>query len=369
MLSEQIIGRKLHLHFNGITTKDQFQTLVLNMWQDLDNGIEMSIVIFREICFELWCCFYSHINISNTKSRNRAEENTRNLLKFTDKDQFEISWKNGIYKTLANLVLDQNRHINLSIDTFDDFENVLHSWQSTGIQINPRKVIDTIASKMKESGSSTDLDTIERCTQIIGPYTSNHKMFGTYYNHSQKFWMNKLSKIEVKKEIIERSNRSRMTINDKFPRDYQLALLFKRYHDAVCVICGNKGSEANIEVSHKIPLNLGSDNFAFDLPINMELLCHSCHKRYEANFDKEYGISEDKNIFVKEMHDSQLRNSPWAEFIDQKAFKSVEKPKIDYSGKVKCIDCRRQYTGVELCKNCGNAVLPVENPFFRRWKK
>jgi len=367
--SHQIVGRKLHLHFNEITTKDQFQTLVMKMWKDLDNSEEMSIVIFREICFELWCCFYSHINISNTESRNKAEDNTRNLLKFTDKDQFEVSWKTGIYKTIANLVMDKNRHLSLSINTFEDFENLLESWQSTGIHINPRKVIDTLDIKMRENGSSNDLAMIERCTQIVGPYTSNHKMFGAYYNHSQKFWMNKLSKPEVKKVIIERSNRSRYTIDGKVPRDYQLALLFKKYHDAVCVICGDKGSGANIEVSHKIPLSLGSDKFGFDLPINMELLCHSCHKRYESQFDKDYEKSNDKNKFVKVMHESQLRNSPWAEFMSSEAFEILEKPKIDYSGKVKCIECRRQYTGVELCKKCGNAVLPTEDSFFKNWKK
>ena len=111
------------------------------------------------------------------------------------------------------------------------------------------------------------------------------------------------------------------------------------------------------------------DNFAFDSPINMELLCHTCHKRYEAKFDKDYKKSKDPSKFLERKHKSQLRNSPWSKFIDLGTPRKKKAPRIDYSGKLKCINCRRQYKGVELCKKCGGAVRPIEDPLFKNWKK
>ncbi len=359
----------MHSRFNDIPSKDEFQSLVQAYWVQLGETEKISLDNFRRICFELWCSFYSHSDISVAKQRNAAEEQTRNLIKFTDSDQFAGPWERGIYRTIANLVIGKRTKLNLSIETFEEFEHLLKSWQSTGVQINPRKVVDMLAKKTEEGGHAGDLDVMERYANIVGPYTSNHKMFGDYYNHSQKFWLSKLSRTEIKEKIIERAQRARIPVDGRLARDYQLALLFKKYYEAECVTCGAKGHKAQIEVSHKIPLSLGVDNFALDSPINMELLCHTCHKRYEAKFDKDYKKSKDPSKFLERKHKSQLRNSPWSKFIDLGTPQKKKAPRIDYSGKLKCINCRRQYKGVELCKKCGGAVRPIEDPLFKNWKK
>ena len=38
----------------------------------------------------------------------------------------------------------------------------------------------------------------------------------------------------------------------------------KKYYSSVCIICG---SNKRIEISHKIPLKLGHENYGFDLPL------------------------------------------------------------------------------------------------------
>ena len=368
---EQEVGRRLHVRFDSISNKDEFQSLVHALWIELGGDEEITVRNFCNICFELWCCFYNHLDISDKISRDTAEEKVRNLIKFTDQDQFSKPWEKGIYKTIASLVIGKNENLNLSIDNSEDFENMLKSWQSTGININPRKVVNTLARFTADSGFEEDTDVLERHSNIVGPYTTNHKMFGEYYNHSQKLWMKKLSKPEVKEKIIERSNRNRVAANDKSARDYQLAALFKKYYadNLVCVVCGTKGTTSQIEVSHKIPLSLGVDNFAFDSPINMELLCHPCHKRYEADFDKKYAKKANKEEFVESIYKSQLRNNPWAKFIKKDIFKIPDKKEFSFKGKVKCIDCRRIYNDVELCKKCNGAVKPADDPFFKTWKK
>jgi len=368
---EQEVGRRLHVRFDSISDKDEFQSLVQALWIELGGDEEITLRNFCNIGFELWCCFYNHLDISDKKSRDIAEEKVRNLIKFTDLNQFSKPWQKGIYKTIASLVIGKNEHLNLSINNSEDFENMLKSWQSTGIQINPRKVVDTLERFTIDSGYDQDPDVLERYSDIVGPYTTNHKMFGEFYNQTEKLWMKKLSKTEVKEKIIERSNRRRITANGKSARDFQLAVLFKKYYadNRVCVVCGTKGKESPIEVSHKIPLSLGVDNFAFDSPINMELLCHSCHKRYEKDFDKRYAEKENKKEFVEGIHKSQLRNSPWSKLINKNIFQIQEKKEFSFKGKVKCIDCRRIYNDVELCKKCGGAVKPVKDPSFKTWRK
>ena len=218
----------MHSRFNDIPTKDEFQSLVQAYWVQLGETEEIDLDNFRRICFELWCSFYSHSDISVAKQRNAAEEQTRNLIKFTDTDQFAGPWERGIYRTIANLVIGKRSKLNLSIETFEEFEYLLKSWQSTGVQINPRKVVDMLARKTEEGGYAGDLDVMERYANIVGPYTSNHKMFGDYYNHSQKFWLSKLARTEIKEKIIERAQRARVPVDGKLARDYQLALLFKK---------------------------------------------------------------------------------------------------------------------------------------------
>ena len=364
---EREIGRRLNSRFDRITSKEEFQSMVKGYWIQLGDKEDMGLGNFQRICFELLCCFYGHIDISDSKSRNLAEEKTRKLIKFTDKDQFAGPWERTIYRSLANLVIGKRSRLNLTIDSFEEFENLVNSWQSTGLQLNPRKVIDMLARKTEEGGHDKDPEVLERYSNIVGPYTTNHRLFGEYYNHSSKFWLNKLSRSEIKEKIIERANRTRMAVDGKFPRDYQLSLLFKKYYKAECVTCGAKGPKAQIEVSHKIPLSMGADNFALDSPINMELLCHSCHKRYERQFDKDYEKSKDKQSFFEKKHKSQLRNSPWAAFVDINNLQS--RSTSNYTGKLKCIECRRQYKNVELCKKCGGAVLPIDDNLFKKWKK
>ena len=112
-------------------------------------------------------------------------------------------------------------------------------------------------------------------------------------------------------------------------------------------------------------MNLGHDNYAFDLPFNMDLCCHSCHKRHEKNFDSEYQKTDDKRNFVKKIHEADVRNSPWTQYIDSKFYTVIEKPEIKYSGIMKCVKCLKRYRKVKLCKSCNHEVLPIEDAFFK----
>ena len=175
-------------------------------------------------------------------------------------------------------------------------------------------------------------------------------------------WIGKLTKPEIKRKIIEKCNKKRILVKGKIPRDNELALLFKNYYNKECVICGSK---KNIEVSHKIPLHLGIENYAFDLPFNMELCCHSCHKNYEKDFEKRYNLWEDKIEKLRKTHETDVRNSEWTEYIEPENYEVVKIEKKDYSGKVKCVNCLRRYKNVDKCKKCNHDVLPLEDAFWK----
>ena len=71
----------------------------------------------------------------------------------------------------------------------------------------------------------------------------------------------------------------------------------------------------------------------------------------ERNFDKRLEKADDKETLLKKTHDTDVRNSIWTEYIDSKYYTVIQKPKIDYSGIVKCVNCLRRYKGVKKCKS------------------
>ncbi|HJM16417.1 MAG TPA: hypothetical protein QF851_03075, partial [Flavobacteriales bacterium] len=265
------------------------------------------------------------------------------------------------YATISNLILGtKHNKFKLKINSTKELETLISSWRAIGVNIEPQTLLTVLTNKIENIGLQNDTKVIKRCSDILGPYSEDNNAFEDFYNHSNQLWLNKMSKLEIKEEIIRRANKSRAPVNGKYLRDHQLALLFKKYHKPVCVVCGDN---QNIEISHKIPLNLGHDNYAFDLPFNMDLCCHSCHKRYEKNFDSKYENSKDKEKFLKETHQTDVRNSVWTKHINSKVYKISEKPK--YSGIMKCVKCLKRYRKVKLCKSCNNDVLPIEDPFFK----
>ena len=349
----------LYENFDDISTKDEFEGKVKLSWKKF-GGEKFSINRMRAICFGLWTRIYS-IDLSKEKEVNNAEERFSKLKKITSDDQFYEHWNKTKYSTLSNLILDvKHRKFKLRVENTEELEVLISSWRAIGVRIEPQNLVNFLTMKIRRDELYLNKKLIERCADILGDYTENDNSFKEFYEHSSKLWLNKLSKSDIKDEIIKRSNRKRTIVDGKYPRDYQLALLLKTYHKPVCVVCGDS---QNIEISHKIPLNLGHDNYAFDLPFNMDLCCHSCHKRYEKNFDSKYENSKDKEKFLKEMHQTDVRNSVWTKHINSKVYKISEKPK--YSGIMKCVKCLKRYRKVKLCKSCNNNVLPIEDPFFK----
>ena len=349
----------LYDEFDNISTKDEFERKVRLTWKKFGDS-ELSLNRMRNICFGLWVKIYS-INLSNTKEVNAAEGRFSKLNKVTSRDDFYIPWNKTKYSTLANLVLDiKHRKFKLKIMNTEQLEILIFSWRAVGVRVEPQNLVKFLTDKIKRENLARDKKLIERCADILGDYTEYDNSFKEFYEHSKKLWVKKLSKSEIKEEIIKRSNRERTTVNGKYLRDHELALLLKKYHKAVCVVCGSK---KNIEVSHKIPLSLGEQNYAFDLPFNMDLCCHPCHKRHERNFDEKYEKSTDKKNFVKEIHESDVRNSPWTKYIDSEHYKVSEKP--EYSGVMKCVKCLKRYRKISFCKSCDGELLPIEDAFFK----
>ena len=349
----------IYEHFDNIRTTDDLNNKIKIVWNKLGEE-KLNSEIHEKIYFGLWVCIYK-INLSNEKEINKAEQHFAKLKKIAPRHLFFTLWNRSKYSTLANLILNtKHNNFELKINNTSELELLISSWRSIGINIDPRLFLKRVSEVIENLKLQNNKTVIEHCSEIIGPYSEYNNAFDEFYKHSEKLWINKLTKEEMKEEIIMRSNKKRPIIDGKYQRDHQLALLFKKYYRSVCIICG---SNKRIEISHKIPLKLGHENYGFDLPFNMELCCHSCHKRYEEDFDSRYEKSEDKIQFLKETHEADIRNSVWIKHIDSKYYKVSEKPK--YSGIVKCIKCLRRYTKVESCKACDGEVLPIEDSFFK----
>ena len=357
----------LYENFESISTSDQFDGKIKLIWKEI-SGKKIVRNQLTDICFGIWNRIYS-INLSNKKEVAIAESNFLKLKKLTNDDWFYNHWNKTKYATLANLILDtegthfiKHSKYKLKVNDTKELETLISSWRSIGIQIEPQKIVKEVTSKIKKSNIEPNHDIIRKCSEILGPYSEYTNEFEDFYEHSKNLWVKKLSKPELKENIIKMSNKRRSLINGVIPRNHELAIHFKKYYNKECVVCGSK---EKIEVSHKIPLHLGPEKYGFDLPFNMELCCHACHKSHEKNFDKKLGKSKDKDKFLKEIHDADVRNSEWTEYIDSKYYTVIPKPKIDYSGIVKCVKCLKRYNNIEKCKNCNHNTLPIKDEFWR----
>jgi len=357
----------LYDDFEFVSNGDEFDGQIKLIWKKV-SGKKIALNRIRNICFGLWNRIYC-IKLSNKKEVNIAEANFLKLKRITHDDWFYNHWNKTKYATLANLILDTEKtdfikhpKYKLKVNDANELETLISSWRSIGIQIEPQKIVETITSKIKEYKLESNQKIIGKCSEILGPYSEYTNEFDDFYEHSKNLWVKKLSKPELKRKIIEMCNKKRTLINGIIPRNHELAIYFKNYYGKVCVICGDKNK---IEVSHKIPLKLGANNYAFDLPFNMELCCHSCHKRYEKDFDKRIKKSKNKGKFLKKIHRADVRNSEWTEHIDSKNYAVIEKPKKNYSGIVKCVKCLKRYNNIEKCKHCNHNTLPIEDKFFK----
>lgn len=347
-------------NFDTINTKDEFESVANKIWKKKTNE-KLSSRKIKRICFGIWNKIYD-IDISKKKELDGAERLFIKLMKITDFEWFFREWNISKYATLANLILTTTTKKKFKIESSEDLEKLVSSWRSAGVMIEPNKIIEVLTTKIKENNLEENKIVINKCSEVLGHYSEYNNQFYEFYQQSEKMWVAKLSKAEIKDRIIEKSNKKRTTVDGRTQRDHELAIFFKNYYKKECVICGSK---ENIEVSHKIPLHLGPEKYGFDLPFNMELCCHTCHKRYEGNFDKRLEKADDKEKFLKKTHETDVRNSIWTEYIDSKYYTVIQKQKIDYSGIVKCVKCLRRYKNVKKCKVCSHEVLPIEDNFFR----
>ena len=350
----------LYDNFEKINTKDEFEGITSKVWKK-KTGEKLTSRKIKNICFGLWNKIYD-IEISDKKELEKAERLFTKFLKITDYEWFFFEWNDAKYSTLANLILNKKPSKKFNIRNSEDLDTLISSWRSAGVKIEAEKIVQSLTSKIEEEGLSENEKVLKKCSEILGSYSEYSNKFYGFYEHSRNLWVAKLTKAELKERIIEKCNKERATVEGRTQRDHELAILFKNYYKKECIICG---SRENIEVSHKIPLHLGPDRYGFDLPFNMELCCHSCHKRYERDFDKRMEKAEDTEKFLKNIHDTDVRNSEWTNYIDSKYYTVVPKPKIDYSGIVKCVNCLRRYKNVDKCKKCNHDVLPLEDAFWK----
>jgi 5-methylcytosine-specific restriction endonuclease McrA len=353
--------------FDTINSRGEYRALTARFWSEVSKGKALSGKTSRKLAFEIFWKIYDGMDISNQKDRDRAEEQFRNLLRFNNVRNFRQPIQSAIHDLASDLVLGRKFRFTLKLRDFTDFEHLIETWQSTGLRLDPGEITRNVASKMVKNGTHRNEKSLRRVVDILGVYSNADKIFVPFFVKSEKYWASKRSKPELKQEIIKRANRRRDVVDGRHTRDSRLVLLLKRYYPKECKYCGRKGRDIIIEISHRIPLNLGVKNFGFDSPINMEPLCRECHKRHEKIFTRKYDAldSEGQNEMVRKIHESQLKASEWRGHIDKAIFDvDLDSIAIANSAISKCTVCLKRFNNTLLCKSCGSPTLPLGHAAF-----
>ena len=368
MTLESDVAREILSDFDNIQNPNEYRAMATLYWTRASGKKSLNPNTLGKLAFATWSQIYHKLDLSDQKARDVAEERFRNLIKFNYVKDFKYPLQRSLEDIVSGLVLGRTSKLVLKVENFSNLDYLIQSWQSTGLRLDPGNVVRLVAKKMKRSGIEKNPESIQRAVRTLGQYSHSDSLFAPYQNWTDDYWKAKRSKPELKKEIIRRANRKRDVVNGRHTRDSQLAAILKKYYTLECTSCGRRTDEEKIELSHKIPLSLGIANYAFDSPVNMELLCHECHQRYERTFNKNYdSLSETaQKEKVKKMHESQLRLSEWAEHVDKSVF-DIDAQEIvaETPTVLKCSACMKRYNNVEECKSCGAPMLPVGHRFFK----
>ena len=300
------------------------------------------------VAFQILTLIHNCANIADAISGSEAEEKLRIFLQKINPsvssanynltsnsweytfDPISKSFQKTVHSAIKNMIMGGRGNIKFEIDSHEQLELVVGMYKSVGLWISIEDyevgekawkksgLVSTVESSLERSGITIESHPKEftRVAEILGKWARHSPVLKKLVGSVAKHKTNK----EIKQIIIKRARRPRKTSEGKFARDHELAFWFKEYCGWNCFVCGSK---ENIELSHKIPLNLGLRKYAFDHPINMEPLCHECHKRYERKFDKSYSSLDEsgKKNKVRKMHKKQLANSEWTPFFDIEIYK------------------------------------------------
>lgn len=368
MTLESDVALEILSEFDDFQNANEYRATAALYWTRAAGKNSFNANTLGKLAFAIFAQIYYKLDLSDQKARDLAEEQFRDLLKFNYAKDLKYPLQRSLEEIVSGLVLGRTTKLVLKVKDFSDLDYLIQSWQSTGLRLDPGAAVRLVAKKMKRSGAAKNPESVQRAVRTLGHYSHADKLFAEYHNRSEDYWKAKHSKPELKKEIIRRANRQRDVVEGCHTRDSKLAGLLKKYYPLECTACGRRTTEAKIELSHKIPLNLGVANYAFDSPINVELLCNECHQRYELTFQKNYDALSEKGqkAKVKKMHESQLKLSEWTPHIDKHVFDTVEQAVVVETPKVlKCSACMRRYNNVNECKSCGGPMLPVGHRFFK----
>ncbi len=314
---------------------------------------------------------------------NLAEERTRKLLKLAPKRDFLNIWQKNVHHTIRNMVLGGRGHFPLAIDSFDELEKVIKSWQALGLSVRPGGVLSSIIKHLRRNKKNPDkhIGIYARVAEILGPYAFRDPQLRRFIAFDESYWLDKYDKQTLRAEIIKRANRERRLVDGWHTRDHRLARLLKSYYKFTCIACGrNESKDLLIQVSHKIHLNLGFVNGGIDNPINMETLCEECHERYEAQFEREYGSIDESErpLWLRKKQHIMLENSEWSGLVDVPDWWGTEFKKNDSGNRpsgsrkkqrflIFCVDCKNRYRRPLVhCPRCGGMMQRYVSKVKRR---
>jgi len=335
------IASRIYEHLDEVENKKEYNSLLKKQFEEF--GIPIKKLEKSHVAFQILTLIHNRANLADSVSSSDVEEKLRIFLQKINPSVFSfesyslVSLSNAFQKTvhaaIKNMIMGGRGKIKFEIDSHEELELVVSMYKSVGLWISIEDyevgketwkktlpgLVSTVETSLERSGITIESHPKEftRVAEILGKWARHSpvlkKLVGSVANH-------KTSK-EIKQIIVKRASRLRKAAKGIFARDHELAFWLKVYYDYGCFAC--EDSKENVELSHKIPLSLGLRKYAFDHPINMEPLCHECHKRYEKKFDESYRSLDEsgKKNKVRKMHEEQLANSEWTPFFDIENYK------------------------------------------------